>query len=236
MQRRLAELRERLLRAGVAPRHVRRYLRELRDHAADLQAEEERAGRSRVDAERTALERLGSAEALAGAMLAKPQLRAWSARAPWAVLGVAPLLGLAGMYGIACLILWTGWRMFLPGVESPFFARLEGLSIAYFGVGRMLYFGAPVAAGWAIGLLAARQRVKVLWPALGLAAVALVGGVAQVRTTRPAYPGAWGHVSMGLAVGQTLEENLGKIAYMAAIFACTAVPYATWRTWRAWVE
>ncbi len=32
----LHELRERLLRAGVAPRHVRRYLIELREHWADL--------------------------------------------------------------------------------------------------------------------------------------------------------------------------------------------------------
>ena len=38
----LRELRERLLRAGVAPRHVRRYLTELREHWADLTAEEGR--------------------------------------------------------------------------------------------------------------------------------------------------------------------------------------------------
>src|ERR1700720_2457956 len=53
------ELRERLLRAGVAPRHVRRYLAELADHLADLRAEEEGAGRSRADAESAALVRLG---------------------------------------------------------------------------------------------------------------------------------------------------------------------------------
>jgi hypothetical protein len=51
------ELRERLLRAGVAPRHVRRYLKELADHLADLTAEEERAGRSGADAESAALAR-----------------------------------------------------------------------------------------------------------------------------------------------------------------------------------
>src|ERR1700730_5057535 len=58
------ELRERLLRAGVAPRHVRRYLAELADHLADLRAEEERAGA--LDAERAALARLGGIDALAG--------------------------------------------------------------------------------------------------------------------------------------------------------------------------
>ena len=59
MQKRLAELRERLLRAGVAPRHVRRYLSELADHVADLRGEEERAGSGTVAAEAAALERLG---------------------------------------------------------------------------------------------------------------------------------------------------------------------------------
>jgi hypothetical protein len=39
------ELREHLLRAGVAPRHVRRYLTELREHFVDLAGEEEHSGR-----------------------------------------------------------------------------------------------------------------------------------------------------------------------------------------------
>jgi len=54
----LRELRERLLRAGVAPRHVRRYMTELHEHWSDLTAEEERAGRNRADAEAHALARL----------------------------------------------------------------------------------------------------------------------------------------------------------------------------------
>ena len=49
-------LRERLLRAGVAPRHVRRYLAELEDHLSDLLAEEEQSGRSSADASAAAQE------------------------------------------------------------------------------------------------------------------------------------------------------------------------------------
>ena len=56
------ELRERLLRAGVAPRHVRRYLTELHEHWSDLVAEEQRSGRSRTEAEAVALARLGRVE------------------------------------------------------------------------------------------------------------------------------------------------------------------------------
>ena len=147
MQKRLVELRERLLRAGVAPRHVRRYLRELADHFADVCAEEEALGKSKTEAEAAALERLGSSEQLAQAMIAKPELRAWSARAPWAVFGAGPVACLARHYAVACTILWTGWRIFLPGSETPF-VPIDGWAIPYFGVGRMLYWGGPVVVGW----------------------------------------------------------------------------------------
>ena len=43
-------LRERLLRAGIAPRHVRRYLRELTEHLADLTAEQRAVGYDEADA------------------------------------------------------------------------------------------------------------------------------------------------------------------------------------------
>ena len=56
------ELRERLLRDGVAPRHVRRYLGELTDHFADLTAEEQQAGRNLAEAKSAALERLGKTD------------------------------------------------------------------------------------------------------------------------------------------------------------------------------
>src|SRR5665213_2397469 len=95
------ELRERLLRAGVAPRHVRRYLTELTDHFADLKAEEERAGRNPADAESAALIRLGSMDELAQAMTEPRQFRAWAVRAPWAVFGCAPFCVLAAAYFVA---------------------------------------------------------------------------------------------------------------------------------------
>ena len=71
MPRPFDEIRERLLLAGVAPRHVRRYLSELCEHLDDLRAEEERAGRSREDAESAALVRLDDMGRTSGARGAK---------------------------------------------------------------------------------------------------------------------------------------------------------------------
>src|ERR1700683_4136148 len=98
MAKPLNELRERLLRAGVAPRHVRRYLNEPSDHLADLRAEEARAGRRGAGAESVARVRLGGMDELARAMTEQRQFQSWCVRAPWATFGVAPLLLLAGAY------------------------------------------------------------------------------------------------------------------------------------------
>jgi hypothetical protein len=96
MPRPFIELRERLLRSGVAPRYVRRYLAELADHVADLTSHAVRAGKSRSDAEAAAIIRIGSLDELAKAMAGQPRLQAWSVRAPWAIYGLAPLSLLAG--------------------------------------------------------------------------------------------------------------------------------------------
>ena len=124
------ELRERLLRAGVAPRHVRRYLTELGDHLADLRAEEERAGRSRADAESAALIRLGGVDDLSKAMIEQRQFQSWCVRAPWAMFGLAPLFLLAGSYFVALLILWSGWKIFLPGADTPFGTEYMGSQVS----------------------------------------------------------------------------------------------------------
>src|SRR4029077_16391666 len=111
------ELRERLLRAGVAPRHVRRYLSELSDHLADLRAEEERAGRNPAEAESVALARLGSMDDLARAMIEQRRFQSLCARAPWAMFGVAPLFLLAGAYFVAPVL--VGWGIgLIPRVKD----------------------------------------------------------------------------------------------------------------------
>jgi len=218
------ELRERLLRAGVAPRHVRRYLAELSDHLADLEAEEERAGRSRADAEAAALVRLGGTDDLARAMLERREFQSWCVRAPWATFGLAPLSFLIGAYFLACLILWSGWRIFLPGTNTPF-VPLHGFAIVYFGVGRMLYIMAPFLIGWGIALLAARQRFKAIWPAAGLVLVALLGGMAQVHTSRPTVPGGFGLVSLDFVLGPSVHGVPSALMNAAVIFTAAVLPY-----------
>jgi hypothetical protein len=64
MQAQFNQLRNQLLRGGVAPRHVTRYLRELTEHLEDLVAEEKLAGRDCETAETSAWARLGDADSV----------------------------------------------------------------------------------------------------------------------------------------------------------------------------
>ena len=225
------ELRERLLVAGVAPRHVRRYLCELADHFDDLTAEAEREGRSKPDAESEAISRLGNTDQLAEAMLGRPQFKSWCARIPWAMFGVAPLLLLAS-YFLACLYLWWGWTTFKPGTDTPFGgpSPMYSLENFYFQAGKFYYISAPILAGWTIAFVAARQRLKWPWPTLALVLIAWMGATAQIQASRSAVPRGLGHISMTFFVFGSSPQTISSVLLSALIiFSLTILPYFVWR-------
>lgn len=230
------EVRERLLRAGVAPRHVRRYVTELGDHLADLRAEEQKAGRNAEEAEAAALLRLGSAEDLAKAMTERGELQAWSVRAPWAVFGVGSVMLLGAAYLMACIYLWALWRIFLPGAETPFGrsnGEMYGGLNLFAQAGKFYYIAAPVLAGWAMVLVAARQRVQMMWPAIGAALVAVMGSAAGIEASRSAVPQGLGHVRMTFTVGSSAEAIWGQLGYAAVVAMLALAPYFVWRVRQA---
>lgn len=235
MEKPFLELRERLLRSGVAPRHVRRYITELREHWADLVAGEECSGKSQADAEMAAFARLGNMDDLATAMIAQRQLHSWSARAPWVMFSLGPLLVLGAAYLAVCCYLWLGWRVFLPGAETPFGAGHSGpvysLGNIYFQAGKYFYFWLPMIAGWMIAFVAARQRLKSAWVGLGLAMVAWMGGTAEIHAGRTAVPGGLGHISMSFFAVHGSAQ--GSAYGFLLIFCLSALPYLLWRVRRA---
>ena len=82
----------RLLRGGIAPRRVRRLVAELRDHFEDLRNDALADGMTETEAASRATARLGSEQRVASEMLARPELRSWAARWPWAIYGLLPPL------------------------------------------------------------------------------------------------------------------------------------------------
>ncbi len=235
MPRQFRDLREQLLHAAVAPRQVRRYLRELTEHFADLRTEQMNAGRSVEDAEAAAVARLGSMEDLAKAMIDQRQLQSWFARAPWAMFGVAPILALAAAWGVALFILWSGWNIFLPGAMTPLGPREYGFANLYFQFGKAIYFFAPPLVGWGIGIIAGRQRLKAIWPAVGFLLIALIGGASGVQAGRTAVPGGLGHIRMSFTLAPSAQEGHPYgLVHAAILFTITALPYLIWKLQQAY--
>jgi hypothetical protein len=160
------------------------------------------------------------------------QFQSWCVRAPWAMFGLAPLLLLIGAYFVACFILWSGWKVFLPGTNTPF-VPVDGFAVFYFGAGRWLYYGAPILIGWGIGFTAARQRLTAIWPMVGLVLLALIGGFSRVHASRPAVPGRVGHISMDLALGPSVQGISHGLFRALVILSLTILPYVILRLQRA---
>jgi hypothetical protein len=165
-------LRERLLKGGIAPRHVHRYLKELDDHLADLTEAQQAAGYDRAEASLRARALLGEDRELAAAMLAEPRFRSWAARVPWLVFGlipplaivvafvlvVLPLVGIASLDHMALHLAAPRWYQLLAQGAALF---------ANFALAPML----ALALVW----LAKRQRLSWTWPLLGIAILAMAG-------------------------------------------------------------
>ena len=174
-------LSERLLEAGIAPRHVRRYVRELSDHFDDLAREEIAGGAARELAQTRALARLGGEEDLARAMLSRPELRSLTARYPWAVFGLGPIALLllsivGGLYLEVWLIDHTGWVMRGLGLTpGPAAARLA--TRIYTTYNTLIVFGGPLLFAWLFYWVGARQRMRPAWIATGVMLICVLGGL-----------------------------------------------------------
>ncbi|HEY0758671.1 MAG TPA: hypothetical protein VGD59_05375 [Acidisarcina sp.] len=153
-----------------------------------------------------------------------------SARAPWALFGLAPVLLLAGAYTIASLILLSGWRIFLPQASSPF-VPVHGTAILYFGVGRLLYFIAPLLVGWGIVLVAIRLRANGPWPVIGMVTIALLGGANQIMAAR-SVPSAMGHGRMHVAFELSSAASCFGLAHAGTLLAFTLLPYVLLQAYR----
>lgn len=170
-------LRERLLRAGIAPRHVRRYLRELTDHLADLTAEQREAGYDDENAAIRARALLGDDAELAAAMEEQPGFRALAARYPWLVFGIAPPLALVLSF-VLCVM-----AMVLVGVAGGAIIPHRDIPLPvpawYDWTVRGMMFGANFLIVLLLGALlvwtAQRQRLKPFWPLLGMALILALG-------------------------------------------------------------
>ncbi len=176
----LIKLRERLLVAGVAPRHVRRYLRELSEHHEDARQAELARGLDAAAADAAAWARLGSEESLAQSMLARPELRSKGARFPALVFGLGPVLTwlCAVVATVALAQLLSAPVGAERAVEAAKPAGWQHAAQAFC----LLYVRVfPVVLGIVVLLAAARRRLRLHWPLAGSALVNVLAGTLTVQ-------------------------------------------------------
>lgn len=224
LQSRFDELRERLLRAGIAPRHVRRYVTELKDHFDDLVREEIAGGASRSTAEAKARARLGSDNDLAEVMLARPDLRSLMARYPWAVFGVAPV-----MLVIAAIAATIAIDVGIVSVAPAFVPHPTNVQREWFvfGVGvwnTLAMYAGPFAIAAALCIAGLRQRTPATWIFTGIAVACVLGAFQELHFWDD---GRHGELSLGSAFGPPFPAKLIVHGlYRAAItIAAAAVVY-----------
>jgi hypothetical protein len=170
---RMRKIRERLLSAGIAPRHVNRYVMELRDHMTDLVARERATGLDLQEAEAKARTILGTDAQLVQAMIDRGAPRSLAARAPWAVFGILPIAALLAMM---ILLAFASMAFFAP------FRELSGDAIPanVSAVGTLVNFLGSYAIGplmaTACIAIALRQRLSSAWVWVGLVLIALASG------------------------------------------------------------
>jgi hypothetical protein len=167
-------VRERLLRAGFAPRHVGRYLTELREHLADLTRRERASGLDEKAAADRARSILGTDAQLAQAMIDKGAPRSLAARAPWAVFALSPVLLLVAVLAVNALSMMNVLQPVrgLSASQMPkgYFALIEVMSfvVTYLA-------GALLAAGCIV--IALRQRLATHWVWIGVGLISVLNGL-----------------------------------------------------------
>jgi hypothetical protein len=233
-------LEDRLLKGGIAPRHVKRYLRELSEHLADLTQAQRDLGYGEADAASHARAALGPDAELADAMLKQRDFRSISARFPWAVFTIVPpLVMLAGTTFPVLLLAILGktaqWLSLIQhgNVESP---RLQA------AIRILLETGNLLAMPLALLLMTAivwRQRLSpawlllsllVLWPLILSASVEFPATAEIARKS-----GAALSVGAGLSTSGSFGQAKTGLMFSAAHYGFALVPLAglLWRRRRA---
>ncbi len=160
-------LREMLLKGGIAPRHVRRYLAELTEHMDDLIEKQRAQGYDGGDAAIRARALLGEDRELAAAMLEQKSLRSITARAPWLVFLLLPpvLTGAVGLALYAAFYFLGNGAAKINAVLALPESSLVGFSVAAMTTVNVL---AVPATAMLLAILAQRQRLRRRWPLLGI--------------------------------------------------------------------
>jgi len=202
-----ASLKERLLRAGIAPGQVERLLLELKTHAAELLDEEIARGQTVEVAQTAARSRLGSDDEIVRKALEQPALRSWGARWPVIVCGLLPPLGLlalsVGTLSALVSVLAVGQHYHASWEDGVWPWIHQGTRLIAWSV----LYGFPVLCSLMLVRYTVTRRLGLAWPLIGLLLTAALGAWGNFTVAWP-HAGVQGRLSAGVGVGTDWDSLL----------------------------
>jgi hypothetical protein len=233
-EKHFASLTEQLLRAGVAPTHVRRLVTELESHYESLLEDERARGQPREVAQELARRKLGADEEIVKRVLEQPALKSWGARWPFSFCGVGPTLALAvsSVAAIAALVLALQVGGYMDPAASMSSAGVPSwLRHGTERAGLLVIYGLPVLWACLLARYAATRRLRVLWPLTGILLIAVLGATTNFSIDWP-HAGIAGRVSAGVGFSTQVASlvSLGLRSLVAVVFAVAAYYLTSRRT------
>lgn len=216
---RLAEL---LLRGGISPRYVDRYIAELSDHFDDLVRSARERGLPPSEARQLALARIGTPDALAGAMLARADLMSFEARYPALTFGLGPLVLLAAAAAVGIFLLMGVVISLKPAAPTVFEAPewLRTLATAWLA---FLQYVMPVLVCAAVAGYGLRRRAALPWIVMGVVIAGYVGGAFDVALIWPTM-GRPGELEVGASFVAPYPDVRGSMLRALINIGLVAIP------------
>ena len=196
-----------LLRGGVAPKYVRRTIKELQQHHSDLVQELLNSGLNHDEALIKANHEIGTEQTIAREVLTKQELMSWAHRFPKLILLAAPVVG----YPILFLVLFFG-TVTLPielifGGNGGQTQNPQGWPLTFI-YSALFFYSYLLTPLFLIGLsIFARNRTtQILWPLLAVIIIAFLGSGLTSSLIVSSEPGqsslglTWGYNFLGIPV------------------------------------
>jgi hypothetical protein len=216
VDQRFSELREQLLRAGVATRKIRRAVLEIEGHFQQLVDEQVARGIPEDFARSEAHRLLGPNQTLVQHYAARPEFHAWSRRWPAVWFTLVALAAYLALSISSLAILHT--------VIEHMSDYLRHVSIAP-QVTHRIDLAARIVLLWlfpwivaiAFAVLAYRRRVALHWPIAGIVALSILASLINVSVTLTGGPTP-GEYGAGIGFSpRTLPAQMTRAAIIASL-------------------
>jgi hypothetical protein len=217
---RFSDLREELLRAGVAAPRIRRAVLEIESHFQQVVDEEVARGTSDHYARSEAHRLLGTNQTLVQHYAARPEFRAWSRRWPAIWFTLVLLAAYLALSILSLAILHAVVESMSDYLRHVHIAPQVTYRIDL--VARIVFLWLfPWFVAIAFAVLAYRRRVALHWPIAGIVAVSILASLINVTVTLTGGPTPGEY---GAGIGFSAQSLPGQMTRAVIIASLVSVP------------